>query len=51
MENYVYGYARVSTETQNLDRQLDQLEKYGVDEIYNDNDGYEKGQTRNYAPS
>jgi len=36
MENYVYGYARVSTETQNLDRQIDQLQKYGVDEIYNE---------------
>ena len=36
MKNYVYGYARVSTETQNLDRQLDALNKYGVDYIYNE---------------
>ena len=36
MANTVYGYARVSTETQNLDRQIDQLQKYGVDEIYNE---------------
>lgn len=36
MKNYVLGYARVSTEAQNLDRQLDALEKYGVDMIYNE---------------
>jgi DNA invertase Pin-like site-specific DNA recombinase len=36
MEKSVLGYARVSTETQNLDRQLDALKKYGVDEIYNE---------------
>jgi DNA invertase Pin-like site-specific DNA recombinase len=36
MENNVYGYARVSTENQNLDRQLDALNKYGVDYIYNE---------------
>ena len=36
MKNYVFGYARVSTEAQNLDRQLDALEKYGVDHIYNE---------------
>ncbi len=36
MKNYVFGYARVSTEAQNLDRQLDALEKYGVDIIYNE---------------
>ena len=36
MKNYVFGYARVSTETQNLDRQLDALHKYGVDVIYNE---------------
>ena len=36
MRNYVFGYARVSTEAQNLDRQLDALKKYGVDHIYNE---------------
>ena len=36
MKNFVFGYARVSTEQQNLDRQLDMLEKYGVDFIYNE---------------
>ena len=36
MKNYIFGYARVSTEQQNLDRQLDALEKYGVDIIYNE---------------
>lgn len=36
MRNYVFGYARVSTEAQNLDRQLDALAKYGVDQIYNE---------------
>jgi len=36
MENSVFGYARVSTETQNLDRQIDQLQKYGVSEIFNE---------------
>ena len=30
----VYGYARVSTADQNLDRQRDMLEKYGVDKIF-----------------
>lgn len=34
MKNYILGYARVSTESQNLDRQLDALKKYGVDMIY-----------------
>ena len=34
MKNFVFGYARVSTEQQSLDRQLDMLEKYGVDKIY-----------------
>lgn len=29
-----FGYARVSTEEQNTDRQLDALRKYGVDEIF-----------------
>ena len=30
----IYGYARVSTLDQNLDRQKDALFKYGVDELY-----------------
>jgi len=29
----IYGYARVSTQDQNLDSQIDQLTKFGVDEI------------------
>ena len=36
MKNNTFGYARVSTEGQNLDRQLDALEKFGVDFIYNE---------------
>ena len=36
MRNYIFGYARVSTAEQNLDRQLDALKKYGVDKIYNE---------------
>ncbi len=36
MKNYTFGYARVSTEAQNLDRQLDALKRYGVDIIYNE---------------
>ena len=36
MKNYVFGYARVSTEAQNLGRQLDALKNYGVDIIYNE---------------
>lgn len=36
MKNYVFGYARVSTEQQNLDRQLDALHAYGVDMIFNE---------------
>ena len=36
MRNYIFGYARVSTEAQNLDRQIDALKKYGVDHIYNE---------------
>ncbi len=36
MKNFVFGYARVSTEQQNLDRQLDMLKGYGVDYIYNE---------------
>jgi len=34
--NTTFGYARVSTESQNLDRQIDALKKYGVDIIYNE---------------
>ncbi len=36
MKNYIFGYARVSTEAQNLDRQLDALKKYGATQIYNE---------------
>ena len=36
MKNYIFGYARVSTEQPNLDRQRDALKKYGVDMIYNE---------------
>ena len=36
MKNYIFGYARVSTEQQNLDRQLDALKKYGCDLIYDE---------------
>ena len=36
MKNYIFGYARVSTEQQNLDRQLDAPRKYGCDVIYNE---------------
>lgn len=30
----IYGYARVSTADQNLDRQKDALTKYGIDKLY-----------------
>ncbi len=30
----IYGYARVSTSDQNLDRQKDALEKYGIDTLF-----------------
>lgn len=36
MKNYIFGYARVSRDTQNLDRQIDALKRYGVDKIYNE---------------
>ena len=36
MGNQTYGYARVSTEQQNLDRQIDALIGYGVDRLYNE---------------
>ncbi len=30
----IFGYARVSTEDQNLNLQIDALEKYGIDRIF-----------------
>ncbi len=36
MKNYKFGYARVSTEEQILDRQLDMLNNYGVDMIFSE---------------
>lgn len=36
MNNSICGYARVSTEQQNLDRQIDALTRYGVDKLYNE---------------
>lgn len=36
MKNYTFGYARVSTDAQNLNRQLDALKQFGVDAIYNE---------------
>lgn len=46
MGNQTYGYARVSTEQQNLDRQIDALTGYGVDRLYNEKmTGTRKGQT------
>ena len=30
----IYGYARVSTSDQNLDRQKDALQNYGIDVLY-----------------
>lgn len=34
MRQYTFGYARISTEQQNLDRQIDLLKAHGVDQIY-----------------
>ena len=36
MKHYIFGYARVSTEQQSLDRQLDALKQYGCDIIFNE---------------
>lgn len=36
MNNFIFGYARVSKEQQNLDRQIDALKKYGAEFIYNE---------------
>ena len=36
MKNYKFGYARVSTEDQILDRQLDMLNNYGIDMIFSE---------------
>ena len=36
MKNYKFGYARVSTEDQVLDRQIDMLSEYGVNQIYSE---------------
>ncbi|MED2997442.1 recombinase family protein, partial [Bacillus tropicus] len=30
----IFGYARVSTEEQNLDMQIDALQQYGVERLY-----------------
>lgn len=36
MKSMILGYARVSTDEQNLDRQIDALNKYGVDILFNE---------------
>ena len=36
MKSMTLGYARVSTDEQNLDRQVDALNKYGVDVLFNE---------------
>lgn len=36
MKSMTLGYARVSTDGQNLDRQIDALNKYGVDILFNE---------------
>ena len=45
-----YGYARVSTITQNLDRQLDELTKIGIDKtrIYTDKESGKDFERKNY---
>ena len=45
-----YGYARVSTTAQNLDRQLDELTKLGIDEnhIYTDKESGKDFDRKNY---
>ena len=45
-----YGYARVSTVAQNLDRQLDELIKIGIDEtrIYTDKESGKDFERKNY---
>ena len=45
-----YGYARVSTIAQNLDRQLDELMKIGIDEtrIYTDKESGKDFERKNY---
>ena len=32
----IYGYARVSTKEQNLDRQLEEFKNYNIDKIKNE---------------
>lgn len=41
------GYARVSTENQNLERQIDALHEYGVDELYTEKMTGTKASRRN----
>jgi len=33
----IMGYARISTQDQNLDRQTDALKKYGAEQIFEEN--------------
>ena len=48
MKNYILGYARVSTEAQNIDRQHDALKEYGADIIYNEKMTGTKKNVRNW---